>query len=560
MSTNAWDHTVDVLVVGSGAGAMVAGLTAHDLGASTLLIEKSPQYGGSSAMSGGGLWVPNNHLMERVGIKDSPEDAFTYIKATTGGAISDEHIRAYVENGPKMVRYLSDRSRLVLVAMGEYPDYFPEQPGSRPGGRALEPEAFDARLLGDEFLHLRETAIQERIMGRILMTVRDARLLMCKSPGWMKRMAELMSGYWLDIPWRFKSNRDRNLAMGNALVGALRCSLMDRGVPLWVETPARELVTEQGRVVGVVAERNGRAFRIRANQGVILGTGGFESSQIKREKYLPSPTRAEWTCGNPYNTGDAVDMGLAVGAALDLMDEAWWGPTTVVPGEARARMLVIEKSLPGSILVDQRGQRFVNEALSYDDVVKAMYRTHNVPCYLIFDARFRKSYPVGPFLPSGQQPDWALPGILKRSYLKKADTIEGLGQLMSIDVPGLLSTIRRFNEHARAGVDQDFHRGESVFQTYYGDANVKPNPCLAPLDKPPFYAMECFAGELGTKGGLKMNPSAQVLHQSGEPIPGLYAIGNCSAAVMGRTYPGPGATIGPATTFGFIAAHHAVGK
>lgn len=565
MATNGWDHTVDLLVVGSGAGAMVTGIVAHDLGAKTLLIEKSPQYGGSSAMSGGGLWVPNNHLMGNVGIKDSADDALTYLKACTRGVISEDRLRAFVENAPLMVRHLSEKTRLELVAMGEYPDYYPENPGSRPGGRALEAECFDARLLGDEFLRLRETAIQERIMGRILMTVRDARLMMCKSPGWMRVMMKLMAGYWLDLPWRFKSNRDRNLTMGNALIGALRCSLMDRGVPLWVETPARELITEQGRVVGVVAERAGRTIRIRANRGVVLASGGFEANQALREKYLPKPTRAEWTCGNPYNAGDAVGMGLAVGAALDMMDEAWWGPTTVVPGEARARMLVIEKSLPGGILVNRRGQRFVNEALSYDDVVKAIHAKNTpdaptVPCQLIFDATFRKNYPVGPFLPGGQQPDWALPGILKRSYLKKADTLDALARLVGIDPAGLQATVQRFNEFARAGKDEDFHRGESVFQTYYGDANHKPNPCLGPIEKPPFYAMETFPGELGTKGGLKTDAKARVVNEADQPIAGLYAIGNCSASPMGRTYPGPGSTIGPATTFGFIAARHALGQ
>jgi 3-oxosteroid 1-dehydrogenase len=353
--------------------------------------------------------------------------------------------------------------------------------------------------------------------------------------------------------------------MGNALVGMLRRSMMDRGIPLWLETPARELVVEDGRVVGVVAEKPGRSFRIGARKGVVLAAGGFESSQTMREKYLPHPTRAEWTCGNPYNTGDAINMGLEVGAALDLMDDAWWGPTTVVPGEDRARMLVIEKSLPGSILVDKRGRRFVNEAWPYVDVVKAMYEhdtpeAPSVPAYLIFDADFRRKYPCGPFLQAQQQPDWALPKKLKQSYLKKADTLEGVAAIFGIDAEGLKATVTRMNEYARTGKDLDFNRGETVFDRYYGDENVQPNPCLGPIEKPPFYVMEAFAGELGTKGGLKADAFARVLNEAGETIPGLYAIGNCSAAAMGTSYPGPGCTLGPATTFGYVAARHAMGE
>jgi 3-oxosteroid 1-dehydrogenase len=258
-------------------------------------------------------------------------------------------------------------------------------------------------------------------------------------------------------------------------------------------------------------------------------------------------------------------MGLAVGAALGLMDDAWWSPTTVVPGEERARLLVIEKSLPGTIMVDQKGRRFVNEALPYNDVVNAMYAKNTsdaptVPCWLVFDATARSKYPLGPLLPGAQQPDWALPGRIKREYLKKAGSVEALATLIGVDPAGLRATVTRFNELARAGKDLDFQRGETLIETYYGDANMKPNACLAPLEKPPFYAMETFAGDFGTKGGLSVDEKARVLRENGEVIPGLHAIGNCSSAAMGRTYPGPGSTLGPATTFGYIAAHHACGR
>lgn len=562
--THAWDHTVDLLVVGSGAGAMVAALAAHELGGNVLLIEKGEQYGGSSAMSGGGLWVPNNPLMGQVGVQDSPEDALAYLKAVTRGAVADDRLRAYVDAGPQMVELLCRRTRVKLVALGEYPDYYQTVHGSRPGGRALEPENFDARLLGEEFLRMREGAVQELIMGRIFMTVKEARTMLCRAPGWIATTARLLAGYWLDLPWRLKSKRDRHLAMGNALVGMLRRSLMDRDIPLWLGTPARELVVEEGRVAGVVAERQGRPTRIRAKRGVILAAGGFESSQALRERYLPQPTRAEWTCGNPSNTGDAIEMGLAVGAALDLTDYACWGPTTVVPGEDRARMLVIEKSLPGGILVNQRGERFVDEAAPYTDVVNAMYATHHagtpcVPAYLVFDAEFRRKYPCGPMLQAAQQPDWMLPRVLKQGYLKKADTLEGLAAALGVDATGLKATVAKLNQYARTGVDLDFHRGETVFDRYYGDEKVTPNPCLAPIAMPPFYGLEAFPGDLGTMGGLLADASARVLSEERKVIPGLYAVGNCSSSALGRVYPGPGSTLGPATVFGFIAARHAMG-
>jgi 3-oxosteroid 1-dehydrogenase len=563
ISSNHWDHAVDLLVIGSGAGAMVCALRAHDCGGDALLIEKSSQYGGSSAMSGGCLWVPNNHLMSDVGIDDTPDDALAYLKETTGGSVSEARLRAYVETAPKMAKYLCERTQVDLVAMLEYPDYYPAASGYCAGGRALEAKNFDARKLGDEFLRMREAAIQTLIMRRIFLTIAEGRTLFCRGKGRIRLVLRLFARYFLDLPWRFKSKRDRNLAMGNALVGGLRRSLMDRDIPLWLNTPARELLVEEGRVIGVAAEKNGRTIRIRARKGVVLAAGGFESSQAMREKYLPNPTRVEWTCTNPDNTGDAIHMGLELGAATDLMAEAWWGPTTVVPGEDRARMLFIEKSLPGSVLVNRRGERFVNEALPYVDVVKAIYQKNRpeastIPCYLIYDANFRRKYPCGPFLPGGHQPDWALPRRVKRDYLKKANTLEGLAKRLGIDAEGLKLSVPRLNEHARTGEDTDFQRGGSVFDRYYGDQQVEPNPCLAPIETPPFYGVEVFPGDLGTKGGLLTDASARVLTEAGEPIVGLYAIGNCSASVMGRSYPGPGSTLGPTTTFGLIAARHAM--
>ena len=561
--TQSWDHSVDLVVVGSGAGAMTAGIVAHDRGANVLLLEKSNRYGGASAMSGGSLWIPNNHLMVEAGVNDTPEDALRYLQRTTAGTSSEDRLLAFVETAPKMLAYMCEHSRLRLSALPNYCDYYPGVAGARPGGRSLEADYFDGRLLGDELLNLREPAIQVMVLGRVMMTARDARTMLVRSRGWIALFARLMLRYWFDLPWRFRSKRDRTLTMGNALAGALRCSLADRNIPLWLETPVRRLVVENGRVVGVVANRLGREIRIRATHGVVLAAGGFEGSQQMREEYLPHPTRAEWSAASPDNTGDAIRMGMEIGATVDLMDEAWWGPTTCVPGEATARMLVIEKGLPGSVMVNKRGERFVNEASPYIDVVKGMQKAHTpqspcVPAYLVFDAKFRSRYPFGPLLQSAQQPDWVIPRRLFQGYLRKAATIEDLATQLGIDPGGLAATIAKFHEYARTGRDLDFHRGENIFDRYYGDTTVKPNACLAGLDTPPFYGIEVFAGELGTKGGLRTDPRARVLSETGEPIPGLYATGNCSAAVMGRSYAGAGATLGPAMTFGYIAARDAV--
>lgn len=561
--TGSWDHNVDLLVVGSGAGAMTAAIVARDRGAETLLIEKSSEYGGSSAMSGGSLWIPNNHLMLDAEVNDTRTDALTYLSSATAGRVPDAKLRAFVDQAPEMLRYLAEKTHLRCQALPHYCDYYPTIPGSKPGARSIEADTFDGRLLGDDVLRLREPHIQTLIMGRVSMTAAEARILLVRSPGWIGLMLRLVLRYVLDIPWRFRSKRDRALTMGNALVGRLRLSVLERGVPLWLDTPARELVVEDGRVVGVVAEREGRTIRIRARKAVLLAAGGFEGSQALREKYLPNPTKAEWSAANPHNTGDALTMGLAVGAATDFLDDAWWGPTTVVPGESRARMLVIEKGLPGSIIVNQAGERFVNEAAPYIDVVRAMYEKNapgagSVPAYLVFDARFRKSYPFGPFLQSSQQPDAMISSYIQSGYLRKADTLRGLATQLGVDPDGLEATVRKMNGYARSGLDLDFHRGENLFDRYYGDKNVRPNPCLAPLETAPFYGIEAYAGDLGTKGGLRTDERGRVLRESGEPIPGLYAAGNCSAALMGPTYAGAGATLGPAMTFGYIAARDAI--
>ncbi len=555
-----WDHECDVLVVGSGAGGMTAALRARDLGLDVLLVEKSDRYGGTSAVSGGGIWIPCNHRIAALGGQDSAQEAVRYIRTVSQNAVDDGRVEAYVEHGRRMVEYLEANSRVRFEAQPEYADYYPEVAGGKPGFRSMDPLPFDARELGDEFVRLRAPSPGTLMMGRIGMTMKEARVLLCRGPGWVGLTLRILWRYWRDLGGRLRSPRDRFLTLGNALVAALRRSLLDRRVPLWLDTSLQVLVEEGGRVTGAELLREGRTLHIHARQGVVIAAGGFERNQAMRSQYHPQPSRAQWSATPPYNSGDGIRAGQVLGAATALMEHSWWAPTTCVEGEEEQRALFVERTLPGCVLVDSAGQRFVNEAAPYTDIVYAMYAhdseaARSVPCWMVFDAEFRRKYPCGALLPGYAQPDSRVPKHL-RSYYHKADSIEQLAALIGVDGAGLARTLERFNRYAVLGQDPDFHKGESLFDRYYGDPHVLPNPCLAPLLKAPFYAVKVDAGDIGTKGGLLTDVHARVLREDGSAIDGLYAIGNSAASVMGATYPGAGSTLGPAMTFGFLAAEH----
>lgn len=556
----AWEYECDFLVVGSGGGGMTAAARAHDLGLSALVIEASEKFGGSTGMSGGALWIPNNKHMPAAGVTDSPDEALTYLRKITADSIDDARLRAYVQHAPELVRYLEDRTQVKLSACAQYCDYYPEYAGGKPGARTLEPLPYSARKLGRHAAELRRSG-QGLVLGRMGLTAVEAHVLVQFSLLSYLLMLWIFIKYWLDIPARRRGKADNRLTLGTSLVARLRASLLDRDVPLWLETPARELIRHDGRVVGVLAEQHGKPIRIRARAGVLLASGGFERNLAMRQQYQRHPITDHWTAGNPRNQGDGIRMAAAVGGGLELMDEAWWTPVTMLPNQY-AWLLVVEKSMPGSILVDRAGKRFTNEAAPYVDVVNDMYAAHErgretIPCYLIFDARYRRSYPVGPLGPSKLQPDSAVGKRLRRELLHKAASLPELATEIGVDVAGLTETIERFNQQARAGCDQDFQRGESRYDRYYSDVKIKPNSSLAPIVEGPFYAIAVYPGDLGTKGGLRTDEHARVLNEAGLAIPGLYATGNCAASMMGRSYPGAGGTIGPAMTFGYLAAAHA---
>ena len=560
----AFDAEYDVVVVGSGAGGMLAALRAHDQGLKALLLEKAEVYGGTSAISGGGIWIPNNAHATRAGLKDTPEQARAYVQASAAGEVEQARIDAYLAVAPQMAEYLEQKTLVRYAVAAQYPDYYPELPGALAGGRTLDPELFDASVLGDELKRLRPPSPTTLLMGKIAWTARQAHKAMSKSFGWRFMVVWAMLKYRLDKRWRKKTGfkRDRYAALGSALVAGLRRSMMDRQIDLWLSCPLKALLQDDGKVIGVEVEHASVTKRIHARRGVILASGGFEQNQALREQYLPAPTQVKWSATpTGQNTGDALLAAQALGAKTSLMDWAWWCPTIGVPKESSQRGVFAERAFPGAIVVNGLGQRFANEAEPYLEFGKAMYDDHaktghSLPAWVIFDAHFRFHYAMGPIMPGQIMPDRRIPEEWWGRVLWTADSLDALAAKIGVDAQGLATTVERVNSFAKSGTDLDFGRGGNVYDRYYGDVNVKPNPCLAPVAKAPFYAMRMDGGDIGTKGGLLTNAHAQVIREDGSVIRGLYAIGNCSSSVMGKRYPGAGSTLGPAMTFGFIAADH----
>ena len=558
------DQEFDVIVCGSGAGGMTAALCARQLGLSSVVVEKADVYGGTSAVSGGGIWIPCNEQMGKVGYTDSETEALTYLKHLIGNEVPQSKLETYVRKAREMVGYLDRQLGVQFQVVPRYPDYYPDQPGGKEGARSMQPAPIDARALGAEFDRQREPFKGTLVLGRVAMDQVEAHTLFGRAPGWIWLMLKLMLKYWTDFSWRRKTWRDRRLTLGQALVASLRLAMLRQAVPLMLGTKLESLITEQGRVSGVVVTQDGQVRKLLARCGVVLATGGFESNQALREQYLPAPTQADWTAAPRGNEGDGLKAGLAVGAATGLMNMTWGAPTVPVPGAASATAVFVERSLPGCVVVNGQGRRFGNEAAPYTDFVNAVQADHaktgaSVPCWLVFDARFRKSYPCGPLMPSSIAPDGKLPAEWLNNVYWKADTLAALAEQIGVDAQGLAQTVSKMNEYAQTGVDTEFGKGSNAFDRYYADPKVKPNPCLAPIVDAPFYAVRLYPGEIGTKGGLLTDEAARVLRADGSVIRGLYAVGNCSAAVMGKTYAGAGATLGPAMTFGYLAARDLAG-
>lgn len=530
----------DVVVVGSGAAALGAAATASASGLSTLIVEKSRYWGGTTSYSGGGMWIPANPLLVADGCADSAEEGLRYldeIVGDVGPCSSQERRNAFLRNGPLAITFLIAQG-LRVQRTPRYPDYYPDKPGGKIG-RQLEPSVFDGRALGPLLATLRRPPGAPPYLTQI--DDFDRLTMPFHTVSGFLRGVRLMAR---TASWR--ARRTVPLTLGPSLVAQLMAIAQRHGAEVWVESPFRELVLDGDRVTGVVVEHGGERVQVHAARGVVLAAGGFARSAELRRQY--QPVNGDWSSAVGADTGDAIVAATAHGAATALMDDAWWGASFVTEGRA-AGFCLWERSLPGSIIVGSDGRRFANESTSYVDFGHAQLERGTVPAWLVLDGRHRKHYLFMQMFPR-RTPQSAIDS----GFLVKAESLQELATKTGIDEAGLLGTVERFNGFAASGVDEDFGRGRTVYDNYYGDPRVKPNPNLGPISKPPFWATKIYPGDLGTKGGLLTDERARVVREDGSLIAGLYASGNTTASVMGRTYPGPGGTLGPAVVFGYVAA------
>ena len=535
-----WDLETDVVVVGSGGGAFTAAILARDNGARVAILERTDKVGGTTSVSGGAVWIPMNAHMKELGVEDSREEAIAYCRTLSNGRSEEKLIEAFVDNGCKAVEYLEAHTPVVYDVM-TMPDYHPEFEGAKPKGRTIEPGIYDLNALGENKEMVRPNAMP--FMNAVT----------CE---------ELFATYKVNIqpknlPIEMIIDRmDKGLVVqGNSLIGAMLKASLDRGIDIVLGTRARELVMESGRIVGVRAEKDGKDFFVKAVGGVVLACGGFEWNEKLKKRYLPGIITHPST--PPFNEGDGIIMAAKVGADLAHLHENWGMVAISVPGEEYeghpySQLCLAERTCPHSIIVNKKGRRFVNEGANYNDMCKAFAHFNengvgfrNLPCWAIMDNQYREKYTLMTVAPGDPDPEWMI----------KADTLEELAEQLGIDVQGLMETVERFNGFARSGKDLDFGRGDSAYERYTGDIYAD-NPTLGDIEKPPFYAAQVFSGTLGTKGGPRTNENGQVLDPMDNVIPGLYAVGNTSAAVSGPAYYGGGGTIGLGMTFGYLAGIH----
>jgi len=554
-------ETFDVVVVGSGAAGAMAALRASERGLSVLVVEKAHKYGGTSATSGGVLWVPNHQLAPG---DDNREKTLQYLDAVMSGPVQRDRLDAYLSAAPEMAHFV--RSLGIPLGVAAWPDYYQQAPSAR-ADRSLICDTFDGRELGEQFPLMREQYNRFKVFGRYSMDVMQFFSLSTRAPGWIKTFLKMAWTYWTDFSTRQLTARDRRFTMGAALMGWLYKHVFARGVELRLETRLDDLIVGDGKVTGVRVSHFGRRYEINARHGVVLCAGGFEWNQELRERYFPVPglTRHSST-PEDANRGEGLIAGLRIGAATEHTDSGWWIPTMHAPMAKASNFEEIHQAAfdvgrPHSVAVNRLGLRFVDEATGYDDFGKAMVADQlktgaNTPCWLVFDATFRSKFTAGGVLPTILMPDRRIAPDWWDHYIFRADTVEALAAKIHVPAATLKHTVANMNDYARTGVDPEFGRGNNAYDQMFGDANVKPNPCLGPIDRAPYYAVAINLGDLGTKGGLKTDGHARVLDGSGQPIANLYAAGNNAGSPFGDCYPGAGGTIGPAMTFGFVAANH----
>lgn len=556
----------DVVVIGSGAAGLMAAARAVHHGLSVLVVEKAQQWGGTSAASGGGVWIPNHGMG---GVSDSREKALTYLHAVSKGDVRRDRLESFVDNGPEMVRFLEKIGVRMHVLEG-YPDYFPDAPCAQVG-RSLFPYELDAAEVGESVHTMRSAPVRGKLFNRYSFGLDEAFALATRASGWRRVIISIFRRYWFDIKWRKITARDRRLTMGNALMGGLRKEVDRRGVKVQLNTALEDLEVRDGAVTGVKLVRNGRHYSVQARHGVVIAAGGFEWNQAMRDRYFTVPTPAQWsTTPERGNDGASTIAAQKIGAATEFMETGWYIPSMLlptigVPNTEMTHQMSFDHGRPHSVCVNRNGVRFVKECIAYDQFGLAMLEDQaktgaNITVWLVFDAQFREKYSAGGFMLNAMMPDHKVPREWWGHYIYRADTIEKLAAQIEVDPKALAQTIRNMNEYARTGVDTEFGRGNDAYDKFLGDARITPNPTLGSIDCAPYYAVPVILGDMGTKGGLKADARARVLDQAGNPIAGLYAAGNAAGSPFGVCYPGAGGTIGPAMTFGFVAAEEIVAR
>jgi len=543
------EHATDIAIIGSGAGGLCAALTAGAAGAKALVIEKQSMIGGNSALSGGTMWIPGNALMREEGISDSEEDGLKYLNSCiedVGPATSPARIAAYVKQGPPMIDFLRQLG-IRMNRVKNYADYYSEMPGGNTLGRALQCDVFNLNKLGSY-------ATRVPNLAPVIGYVEEFPELSLVFQTW--HGFSTFARVFIRTAWA-RFTRRPMAANGSALIGRLLHACLNSKIELWTESPVTDLVVENSRVTGVKVLHEGQEIIVRAQRGVLIASGGFAHNLEMRKRYGRQPASTDWTFANPGETGDIVEMAMRLGAATDLMNEAIWIPMTLSP--AGPMYLEYERGKPFSLIIDGEGNRYIDEGCSYMTFGQVMFDRHQkcntIPSWLILDSRHRNRYTFGMQLPGRTPKEW-----LSSGFMKRAQSIRELASLCGVDPDALEKTVQRFNQFAATGTDEEFHRGDTRFSRHFGDPSHGPNPALGAVERPPFYAVAVYPGDLGTFGGILADEHARVLRDDGSVIDGLYATGNATAPVMGRIYPCTGASIASTMIFGRVAALHALGQ
>lgn len=542
-----WDESADFVIVGSGGGSMIAALAVADTGKKPLILEKTDKVGGSTAMSGGVFWIPNHPLQARDGIIDSAEMGRTYLDEAVGDlgpATSRARKDMFLKQGPEMVHFLEAKG-MPFVRCDGWSDYHDDLPGGVSESRSLAVEPFNAKELPEPW-----RAKLRRGLSDIPLRGFEGRDLMLTKRTWAGKLAAFKLAMRII---KTKILSQDLVGSGTAIQGRMLQMALRQNIDIRADSGVTELVEENGRITGVITQKNGKPWRVQALDGVLINAGGFSHNEAMRKEYGPQPSSVAWTNANPGDTGEMINIAKAHGAAIDLMDSAVWILTSTPPSGDRF-MHVFDLPKPHCILVNQKGQRYTNEAQSYMSNGQAVYAGGDVPVWAIIESRHRDRYPWS--FAAGKTPQaWFDSG-----YMKKADTIEGLAAQINVPADNLKKTIERFNGFARNGKDEDFGRGSKAYDLIYSDPTHGPNPGLGAIEKPPYYAVAIYPGDVGTFGGILTDEFARVIKKDGSILQGLYATGNSTASVMGKTYPGAGASISPAFIFGWVAARHAIGQ